>query len=79
MEANQDFLFSSSTEFEDLVARVEKDVPHHVNELKDQVRLFEQDVFDDRMKHIVFSLYRNDTRPSLSYLTYSSLVVEVIS
>lgn len=55
-----------------------KDIPHNVNELKDQVRLFEQDVFDDRMKHIMFNLYRDDEDPSLSYLTYSSLVVEVI-
>jgi hypothetical protein len=72
------FVFSSSQTLANLFARVEKDIPHNVNELKDQVRLFEQDVFDDRMKHIVFNLYRDDEDPSLSYLTYSSLVVEVI-
>jgi hypothetical protein len=57
---------------------VEKDIPYNVKELKDQVRLFEQDVFDDRMKCIVFNLYRDDEDPRLSYLTYSSLLVEVI-
>jgi hypothetical protein len=71
------FLFSSSIKFEELAQRVESDIPHNVNELKDQVRLFEQNVFDDRMKHIVFSLYRSYTIPSLSFLSYASLIVEV--
>jgi hypothetical protein len=72
------FLFSSSKTLANLFARVEKDIPHNVNELKDQVRLFEQQVFDDRMKHIVFSLYRDDEDPSHSFLTFSSLVVQAI-
>jgi hypothetical protein len=72
------FLFSLSKTLANLFARVEKDIPHNVNELKDQVRLFEQQVFDDRMKHIVFSLYRDDEDPSHSFLTFSSLVVQAI-
>jgi hypothetical protein len=72
------FLFSSSIKFEDLAERVEMDLPLNANEMKDQVRLFELNVFDDRMKHIVFSLYRSTTGPSRSFLTYSSLIVEVM-
>ncbi|GMF37019.1 unnamed protein product [Phytophthora lilii] len=72
------FLFSSSQTLDDLVQRVKKDIPYNVDEVKEQVRLFEQDVFDDRMKHIVFYIYRNENVPSRSYLTYSSLAVEAI-
>ncbi|GMF29734.1 unnamed protein product [Phytophthora fragariaefolia] len=72
------FVFSSSQTFDDLVEQVKETVPHNVDQLKDQVRLFEQKVFDDRMKHIAFHLYRNENAPSRAYLTYSSLAVEAI-
>ncbi|ETI51756.1 hypothetical protein F442_05035 [Phytophthora nicotianae P10297] len=72
------FLFSSSETSDDLVQRVKEDIPHNLDELKDQVRLFQQKVFEDRMKHIVFHLYRNENAPSRAYLAYSSLTVEAI-
>ncbi|POM71106.1 Hypothetical protein PHPALM_12371 [Phytophthora palmivora] len=68
----------SSETFDDLVQRVKEEIPHNLDELKNQVRLFQQKVFDDRMKHIVFHLYRNENAPSRAYLAYSSLVVEAI-
>ncbi|DBA01577.1 TPA: LOW QUALITY PROTEIN: hypothetical protein N0F65_011548 [Lagenidium giganteum] len=59
------FLFSSSSQsFDPLGKRVKKDILRNLEELKDQIRLFEQDVFDDRMKHIVFHLYRDEIEPS---------------
>jgi hypothetical protein len=69
------FVFSSYT-LDDLLVRVNKDIPHDFNALKLQVRLFEQNTFHHNMKHIVFSIYRDEARPSLFCLTYSSLVVE---
>jgi len=70
------FLFSLSTQFNDLVTDVNRGIPQSLDQLKDQVQLFEQKVFDDRMQHIAFSIYRNKDEPSLSYLTYSSLFVK---
>ncbi|DBA02552.1 TPA: hypothetical protein N0F65_011024 [Lagenidium giganteum] len=72
------FVFSSSQSFDHLVKRVKEAIPHNVSELKDQVRLFELKVFDDRMKHIIFHVYRDEIDPSESYLAYSSLAVEAI-
>jgi len=70
------FLFSLSTQFNDLVTDVNRGIPQSLDQLKDQVQLFEQKVFDDRMQHIAFSIYRDEDEPSLSYLTYSSSFVK---
>jgi len=72
------YLFSSYPEFDELVDHVEYDIPHDINELRDQVLLFNQHTFNDQVMHTVFSLYRRDDTSSLSYWTYSSLVIEVI-
>ncbi|EGZ27039.1 hypothetical protein PHYSODRAFT_257410 [Phytophthora sojae] len=44
-------LFSSSEEFDDLVQRVKDAIPENIDGLKEQVRLFQSQVFDGRMKH----------------------------
>jgi hypothetical protein len=72
------FLFSSSLTLVNLFDRVEGDIPHDLRGLEDQVQLYQQNVFDDRMKHIVFNIYRDEEDPARSYLWFSSLVVEVI-
>ncbi len=71
-------LFSPTIDFDSLVQRVGKEIPLGIEGLKNQVRLFEQNVFDDRMKHLVFNFYRDAENPSCCYLAYASLVVEVI-
>jgi hypothetical protein len=53
LEANQSFFFSSSKILATLVDRVE--LSHNVYKFKDQVRLSQQYVLDDHMKHIVFN------------------------
>lgn len=45
-------LFSSSEEFDDLVQRVKDAIPENIDGLKEQVRLFQSQVFDGRMKHV---------------------------
>jgi len=73
------YLFSSSHNFDVLVDQVKRDIPHNVDVLENQVEYFQQHVFNDQSKHTVFSLYQeDDNTSSLSYWTYSSLVVEVI-
>ncbi len=46
-------LFSSSITLADIFSHVKKNNPHNVNELKDQIRLFEQHVFDDQLLRFV--------------------------
>ncbi|KAF1780182.1 hypothetical protein GQ600_12150 [Phytophthora cactorum] len=62
--------------FDDLQKDVEREIPQTLNELKDQVLLFERGVFDDRMKHLVFNLYRSNESLSRFYLAFASLFVE---
>ncbi|KAL8014387.1 hypothetical protein Plhal710r2_c034g0122991 [Plasmopara halstedii] len=71
-------VFASSEDFNDLLQRVKSDIPSDINELKNQVRQFEQKSFDGNMKHNVFNFYRDENAPSRSYLTFSSSVVEAI-
>ena len=60
------FLFSP-IQFEDLVTRVKNNIPHTVDDLKRQVILFDRCVFDDKMRHILFSIHRNNARPNLFF------------
>ncbi|KAF1772695.1 hypothetical protein GQ600_7515 [Phytophthora cactorum] len=62
-----------------LFKRVHDDIPHTTDDLKDQVLLFTRNVFDDRMRHTVFHLRRDEQDPTCSYLTYASLVVVAIA
>ncbi|KAL8002397.1 hypothetical protein Plhal703r1_c15g0072091 [Plasmopara halstedii] len=71
-------VFASSEDFDDLLQRVKSDIPSNINELRNQVRHFEQKSFDGNMKHNVFNFYRDENAPSRSYLTYSSSAVEAI-
>jgi len=52
-------LFPSSIQFKELVIGVNSGIPATLNKLKEKVQLFEQNVFDDEMKHVVFSIYRD--------------------
>lgn len=70
------FLFSRSESFESLVKRVEADIPGTVDEFKQDILLFTQSAFCDKMKHLIFSLYRDATLVSHPFLGYSSLAVE---
>jgi len=72
------FLFSSSENFDNLRSRVETAIPQTFDKLQEQVEHFENNAIGDKMKHLVFSIYRNNDRPSISYLKCSSLVVEAI-
>ncbi len=72
------FIFSSNPAFNELVGKVENNIPRTVKELEDQVLYFQRHVFNDRVKHTVFHLYRKAASPSTRHFTYSSLVVEII-
>jgi DNA replication protein DnaC len=72
------FVFSSSQTYDILVKEVENAVPHNVDDLRDQVKLFGEKVYDNRMKHILFHFYRDEKAPSFAYLAYSSLAVEAM-
>lgn len=78
VEGKPRVLFSSSEMFCNLMKRVENEVAQKIDELTDQVRLFRENVFDDRLRHTMFSMYCDETDPSYCYLAYSSLAVEAI-
>jgi len=60
------YLFSSSISFKSLRGNLENEIPQA------------KEGFHEGMKHLAFSIYRNVKVPSLSCLTYSSLVAEAI-
>ena len=69
------YLFSD-TSLDDLWNLVKQGIPSTIEELEQQVSCHARNVFDDRMKHIAFSLYRDDTSPDISSLKFSSTKVE---
>jgi len=72
------FLFSSSPDFDVLSDDMERDLPRSLNELKEQVQLLKEDVFHDRVKHTVYTLFRDDAGPSHYIWDYATILIEVM-
>jgi hypothetical protein len=71
------FIFSRD-EYEELHKRLEKAIPIDGNELECEVRNCCADVFSETMKHIAYSIYRDELLPSSYCLIYSSVASETI-
>ena len=72
------YLFSTEYEFDALRDGVKKCIPSNLDDLKKQIKSFEQRVLEDEMKHLLYSLYRDGTHPSIYFLMYSSLAIGVV-
>ncbi|EGZ30300.1 hypothetical protein PHYSODRAFT_295143 [Phytophthora sojae] len=68
--------FSPSKTYECLVQQLKADIPRDIDDLKRMIHLFRQGDFDERTRHNLFSICRDDDDPSRSYWVYSSLAVE---